>query len=98
MLRIPNCIDSRLTDVGKIVIPTHRPRSTPQKHNFSSSGTHFCWRLGEPQGPVRPEGLCELKTFTSAGHEPTTFQLVVCALSTVLSRAPPRIQIYHSRN
>jgi hypothetical protein len=34
MLRIPHCLDSRLTDGGKVVSPTHRPRSTPQKHFF----------------------------------------------------------------
>jgi hypothetical protein len=35
--------DSRLTDGGKVVSPTHRPpRSTPQKTYFFSSGTHFC--------------------------------------------------------
>jgi hypothetical protein len=38
MLRIPHCLDNLLTDV----IPTHRPRSTPQKHYFHASGTHFC--------------------------------------------------------
>jgi hypothetical protein len=41
MLRIPHCLDNRLTDGGKIVSLTHRPLSTPQKH-FSASGTHFC--------------------------------------------------------
>jgi hypothetical protein len=29
---------------------------------FSVYGTHFCWRLNEPQGLVRPEGLGKLKT------------------------------------
>jgi hypothetical protein len=43
MLRISHCIDNRLTDGGKVVNPTHRPRSTPQKHYFSTSGTHFCY-------------------------------------------------------
>jgi hypothetical protein len=39
MLRIPNCLDHRLTDGG----PTHRPHFTPQKHYyFSVSGTHLC--------------------------------------------------------
>jgi hypothetical protein len=41
MLRIPHCIDSRLTGGSKVVSLMHRPRSTPQKH-FSVSGTHFC--------------------------------------------------------
>jgi hypothetical protein len=31
---MPLCLDSRLTDGGKVVSPTHRPRSTPQKHYF----------------------------------------------------------------
>jgi hypothetical protein len=40
MLRIPHYLDSRLTDGGEVVSLTHRPRSTPQKHNFFSvSGT-----------------------------------------------------------
>jgi hypothetical protein len=36
---IPHCVDNRLTDGGKIVSPTHRPRTT---HYFLASGTHFC--------------------------------------------------------
>jgi hypothetical protein len=39
MLRIPHCLDNRLTDGGEVVSLTHRPRSTPHKH-FSASGTH----------------------------------------------------------
>jgi hypothetical protein len=31
MFRIPRCLDIRLTDGGKVVSLTHRPRSTPQK-------------------------------------------------------------------
>jgi hypothetical protein len=30
MLRIPHCLGSRLTDGGKVVSLTHRPRSTPR--------------------------------------------------------------------
>jgi hypothetical protein len=41
MLRIPHCLDSRLTDGGKVVISTHRPRFTLQKHYFPASGTNF---------------------------------------------------------
>jgi hypothetical protein len=40
MLRIPHCVDNRLTDGGKAVNLKHRPRSTPQKH-ISASGIHF---------------------------------------------------------
>jgi hypothetical protein len=44
MLRIPHCLDNRLTDGGKVVSPTYRPHFTPQKHYyFSVSGTHFCF-------------------------------------------------------
>jgi hypothetical protein len=50
MLRIPHCLDKRITDGDEIVSLTHRQRSTPQKHYFSASGTHFCWRLSKPQG------------------------------------------------
>jgi hypothetical protein len=35
-------LDNRFTDGGEVVSPTHRLRSTPQKHYFSASGTHFC--------------------------------------------------------
>jgi hypothetical protein len=33
---------NRITDGGEVVSPTHRLRSTPQKHYFSVSGTNFC--------------------------------------------------------
>jgi hypothetical protein len=62
MLRIQHRINCRLTDGCRIVGPTHRPHFTPQEHYFSISGTHFCSRLSEPQGLVRPEGLGKLKT------------------------------------
>jgi hypothetical protein len=39
-----------LTDGSKLISPTHRLRSTSQKHCSSASGTHLCWRLREPQG------------------------------------------------
>jgi hypothetical protein len=70
MLRIPHCLDNRLTDGGK-------------KHYFSASGTHFCYRLRKPQDLVRPEGSRKLKqnSFTSSGLEPATFRLVAQCLS-----------------
>jgi hypothetical protein len=42
ILSTSHCLDNRLTGGGKIVSLTDRPRSTPQKHYFSASGTHFC--------------------------------------------------------
>jgi hypothetical protein len=65
MLRISQCIDSQLTDGGKVVSPTHRPHFSPKKHYFSVSGIHFCWRLSGPQGLVRLEGLGKLKKINS---------------------------------
>jgi hypothetical protein len=77
MLRIPYCLDNPLTDGGKVVSPMRHPLSDPKKHSyFSVSGTHFCWRLSEPQGLVRLEGLGKLKKFASSGLEPATFELV----------------------
>jgi hypothetical protein len=46
-------LDNQPTDGGKVVIPKHRPRSSPQKHSSSASGTHF----SKLHGLVRLEGL-----------------------------------------
>jgi hypothetical protein len=50
MLRILHDLDSRLTDGGKVVSPTHRLHFTPQKHLFSAFGTHFCYKI--PHAPL----------------------------------------------
>jgi hypothetical protein len=42
MLRISHYLNNRLKHGVKVVSPTHRPRSAPQKYYFSASGTHFC--------------------------------------------------------
>jgi hypothetical protein len=76
MLRMPHSLDSWLTDGGKVVTPTQRPRSTPQKHYVPASGTHFGQILSEPQGLLRLEGLGKLGKLTSSGLEPATFQLI----------------------
>jgi hypothetical protein len=34
MLRIPHCLDNRVTDGGKVVSPTHPPHFTPLKHFY----------------------------------------------------------------
>jgi hypothetical protein len=60
---MPHCLDVRLIDDGKVVSPTHRPRSTPQKHYFSASDTHFFSRLSKPQDLVRPGRLGKSNIF-----------------------------------
>jgi hypothetical protein len=42
----PTFSDIRLTDGGKVVSPKLGPLFTPRK----IPGTHFCWRLTQPQG------------------------------------------------
>jgi hypothetical protein len=64
MLKIPHCIDNRLTVGEEVVSPTHWPLSTPLKHYFPASGPHFCYRLSKRHDLVRPEGLGELKKKT----------------------------------
>jgi hypothetical protein len=102
MLKITHCLDNRLRDGGNVVSPTHRPLSTPQKHDFSASGTHFCWRLGEPQGLVRPEGLDKLKKMHSP-HRVSNLRpsgLWHSALTTTLPRTPllgPVCRAYNSQ-
>jgi hypothetical protein len=71
-------LDNRLTDGGKVVSPTHRTRFVSQKH-FSASCIHFCSRLSEPQGLVRPEGLGKLKTINSP-HGVRTRDLLACSI------------------
>jgi hypothetical protein len=80
MLRIPHCLDNRLTDGGKFVSSTHRPRSTPQKHYFSVSGTYFCYRLSIPQSLVHPEGLSKLKKKITYVIGFRTRDLPVCSI------------------
>jgi hypothetical protein len=77
MLRIPHCLDNRLTDGGKVVSPMHLSHFTPQKHFYLYVyGTNFCLRLSELQGVVRLKGLGKFKKITSSGIEPATFWFV----------------------
>jgi hypothetical protein len=46
MLRIPHCLDNRLTDCGKVVTLTRRPPSTPKKHFLVLISDRGC----QPQG------------------------------------------------
>jgi hypothetical protein len=79
MLRFPHFLESRHTDGDKIVSPTHRSRSTPQKLYFSAYGTHFCSKMSKPQGLVWPEGLDKLKKFINFIGSRTRY-LPVCSI------------------
>jgi hypothetical protein len=80
MLRIPHCLDNRLTDDDKFVSPTYPPHFTPEKHYYFVSGTHFSSRLSKLQGLARPEGLGKFKNFISSGIESATFGFYVSFL------------------
>jgi hypothetical protein len=88
MLRIPHCLDNRLTDGGKIVSPTHPSHFIPQyNYYFSVSAIHFCKRLSKPQGLVQPEGLGKFKNPSHRDSNPRPSGLLRNALSTTLPRA-----------
>jgi hypothetical protein len=77
MLRIPHCVDNQQTDGGEVVSPTHWPHFTPQKHFYSVSGPHFCYRLSKPQGQVWLEELDKLKKFSDLiGNQTVTSRVV----------------------
>jgi hypothetical protein len=63
MLRIPHCLDNRLTDGGEVGSLTRRPCSIPHELFFLFC-THLCYRLSKPRGLVRLEGLGTLKKFS----------------------------------
>jgi hypothetical protein len=71
-------------------IQANSERSTPQKHYFSASGTHFCWRLSKPQGLAWPEGIGKSKrnSCTSPDLEPTTFRQVAYCLNHYATACP----------
>jgi hypothetical protein len=60
MLRIPHCLDNRLTNGGKVVSPTHRPLLYSPETLFLCFWYSFLLGLVKPQGLVRPEGLGKL--------------------------------------
>jgi hypothetical protein len=47
MSRIPHFLDSRLTDGGEVVIPTHKPSFTPQEDSWYS----FLFEAESTPGP-----------------------------------------------
>jgi hypothetical protein len=89
MLMIPHCLDSRLTDGGKVVSLTHLLHFTPQKHYyFNASGTNFCYRLSKPQGLVRAEGFGKFKNSPHRVSNPRPSGLEHSALITTLLKPP----------
>jgi hypothetical protein len=83
MLRIPHCLDNRLTDGGKIASPTQPPHFTHQKHYyFNVSSTHFCSMLSKPQGLVRPEGLGKFKKSPQRVSNPSQrwYSNIICSI------------------
>jgi hypothetical protein len=77
MLRILHCLDNRHIDGGKVVSLTHPPHITRQKrYYFNVSGTHVCYRLSKPQGPVRPE---ELQKIHDKNNEDNYIMLTLCS-------------------
>jgi hypothetical protein len=56
-IMIPHCLDSLLTDGGKVFSLTNRLRSKPCKIFISVPGSHFYQRLSKLQSLVRVEGL-----------------------------------------
>jgi hypothetical protein len=63
MLRIPHCLDNRLTDSGEVVSLTHRLRYTPLTHFLFVSLVLICQRMSKPLDLVRPEGQDKLLKF-----------------------------------
>jgi hypothetical protein len=67
MLRIPHCLDNRLTDGGKVVSPTHLPHCFPEILFFCFWYT-FLLEAEYPQGLVLPEGLGKLEKKNHSVH------------------------------
>jgi hypothetical protein len=81
MSRLPHFLGNRLTDRGEVVSLALRPPFAPGK----ISGTHFCWRLSQPQGHTaagkirsieRSNDLVRNQTYNLPAHstvpQPTT--------------------------
>src|SRR5215469_11764663 len=71
---------------GKVVSPTHRPPLPPG----NIPGTHFCWRVGQPQGHSAAGRIMSMKNSNDTiGNR--TRDLPTC--SAVQQTAPPRARI-----
>jgi hypothetical protein len=86
MLRLPHFLDSQLTDGGVVVSPTRQPFFTPRK----IPGTHFYYRLSQPQGHSVVRRIRSIeKTNDPVGNR--TRDLPACSIvpeATMLLHAP----------
>jgi hypothetical protein len=57
VVKVPPFLDIWLSNSGEVFRLARRPRSTPQKHLFSISGSYLRFRLSKPQGRARLERL-----------------------------------------
>jgi hypothetical protein len=73
---IPHCLDSRLTDGGKVVSLTHPPHFTPKNMIIFMFLVLISVSFSKSEGLVRPEGLGKFKKITSSSFEPATFRFV----------------------
>jgi hypothetical protein len=85
MLRIPHCLDSRLTEGREVVSPTHRPHSTPRKHFLVLISVRGC---AYPRAMARLEGLYNLIKFIHL-IESRSRDLPAC--STMVKALPCRL-------
>jgi hypothetical protein len=73
MLKITHCLGIRSTGGKYVVSLTNRPRSTTRKCYLSTSSAVFCYKLGKPQGLMRPVPTCRkgdiLWEIFANGHE-----------------------------
>jgi hypothetical protein len=99
MLRIPHCTNNRLTDGGKSVSLTHRPRSTPQKHFLVLISVRG-W--ANPRAKVRMGGVGKLKYFNDIANR--TLDFLYCSIvpqstrHSIGSRVHNRLKIRASFN